>query len=164
MEVENLFYLQPATPKARQKEEAAAALMDLASLPVEELKKPQCAEDLMKMGIQLRRMGSELIVHRDGDFKVVMLMSMEKTTVDGFRARAAAGSSFSEALSEVMKLTKFKGEERMQVQFVCREELLNLLKKASKFGPPIIGMPVSWTPGVRGLHLPGCSYSKHQDK
>ena len=86
MEVEQVFYLEPARSEGRQKQEAAAALLDLAGVPLQELKQPCCMADLVQMGMELKRQGSELVIRRDGDFRVVHLMSLQSSLLEGFRA------------------------------------------------------------------------------
>ena len=156
-----MYYLQPYSREGREKELAVAALLDLAGAPVEQLQQPTSMEDLHLVGTQFRGTGRELVLRRDKDFRVQQLLGRQSCALEGFQARARAASSSSEPMSEVLKATKYEGKARAHFQFVSVQDFMNLLQQAQQFPPTLIGMPLSFSPGFPGFHVPGCSCQNH---
>ena len=160
MEVAQVWYLRPAPVEVLRKEEAAAALLDLAGVSKDELKKPRSLVDVILLGPELRRRGSELVLRISLEMKERMMIEVKSCTLATIRASAtAASSSSSEQLSEVIKVTQFVGEKKLLFQFVPKRELKELMDKLRQF-PPKLSVPLLWIPGVIGLHTPGCSCNK----
>ena len=155
-----MWYLRPASVEVLCKEEAAAALLDLAGVSKDELKKPRSLVDVILLGPELRCRGSELVLRISLEMKERMMIEVKSCTLATMRASAtAASSSCSEQSSEVIKVTQFVGEKNLLFQFVPKRELKELMDQLRQF-PPKLSVPVSWIPGVTGLHIPGCSCEK----
>ena len=160
MEVAQAWYLRPAPVEVLRKEEAAAALLDLAAVSKDELKKPRSLVDVVLLGPELRRRGSELVLWISLERKERTMIEVKSCTLATIRASAtAASSSCSEQLSEVIKVTQFVEEKNLSFEFVPKRELKEPMDQLRQL-PPKLSVPLLWIPGVTGLHIPGCSCDK----
>jgi hypothetical protein len=60
--------------------------------------------------------------------------------------------------SEVLGFIKYKGEEKVLVQYVSKAEVREHLIFAWQHPILVIGLPLAQFPGVPGLHFPGCAH------
>lgn len=161
MEMEKSWCLHPASKESQELEEAAAALMDLAGVERQEVFEPRSMLELKRLGVDCRRRGTELVVWWDGDCRVQGLLEVDATTMAGLRSRAEeADSSSSEPMSELIRVTKYAGVAGFGVRYMSKKEHTDLLVKAIQQPDrrASLGVPLSWTAGFPGLHLPGCSH------
>jgi hypothetical protein len=153
------WFLVPPTLGGRELEQGAAALMDLAGeeiRPAHEMELPRCGGDLLRMRVDCRRRGMELVIVRDGDFKFLYLTEIGAEKMAEFRARALA-SRQQLPRSEVLEFMRDGDSSVVFVRYVSMESLSSLLLAARSHPIPMIGLPVTPIPGVAGLHLPGYS-------
>jgi hypothetical protein len=68
--------------------------------------------DLVRMGTECRHRGTELVIPRDADFRVMMVMEFPVASIAHFRARATAAGTSLEPMSEVLEVTEYGGHKR----------------------------------------------------
>jgi hypothetical protein len=138
--------------------EAIAALLDLAGVEQREMSPPRCGQDMLRMGTECMRRGTELVLERDSDFRVVRVLELPVDKMANLWANARLSGTSSEPMPEVIKVTEFGGNKRSGLNFVPMAKIGELMVHARQFAPPIITLPLGFTPGVPGLHVHGCSH------
>lgn len=143
-------------------EEGAMALLELTGAgEVARPDPPQTMADLRRFGADCRRRGKELVIQRSGDFRFQRMLEIDRGVMDGFRSRAravASGPTFDG--SAVMRFDKLRGRDGVEIRFASRIELVEMLSVAMEEAPVSLGLPLSWTPGIPGLHPPGCVHQR----
>jgi hypothetical protein len=68
----------------------AAALMELAGMEAgqSEVAPPRCKLDLLRMGADCRRRGTEMVIVRDADFKFLHLLEIRVEEMEKYRCYA----------------------------------------------------------------------------
>ena len=160
MEIERRWILQPATKEGKEVEEAAAALLDLAGVERIQLFAPRSMLDLRCLGVECRRRGTELVIQWDGDSNFQGLLEIDAGAMEAFRSSAAEARYSSEPVSEAIRMTKYNGVAGLFLRYISNQELAEMLVKAGKKKKDSrpLGVPMSWSGGVAGLHLPGGSH------
>ena len=96
------------------------------------------------------------MIRWDGHGKMQGLMQVDGSIMEALRAHAVeAGSSSSEPMSEVIRVSKYVGVSGLGMSFISKEQVAAMLAKAAQ-EPVCLGVPLCWRAGVRGLHLPEC--------
>ena len=159
-EIEKVWCLQPASKESQECQEAASALMDSAGVERQEVFEPASRLELERLGVERRRRGTEIVVWWDGDCRVQGFLEVDAATMAGLRSRAQeAASSSTEPILEMIRVTKYAEFAGFGVRYMSKKEHIHMLVKGVQqpHRRASLGVPLSWTTGVPGLHLLGCS-------
>jgi hypothetical protein len=154
MEIARRLYLQRASTEARETEEAAAALLDMAGVEQDEMFAPRSMVDMKRLGVACRRRGMELLILWESEFLKRHLVEMPVAVLAAYRAGAAKAGGEPEHMSDVIEVCNYVDVPDVGLRYISKIELARLLMNSIEHPAPPLGVPLPWNPQGRGQPRP----------